>query len=55
MDQSWGFNLLMGLNIFKEALKGIGLIFLVIIMSKIVKMQNIYIKKNQENKGEKNE
>lgn len=44
-----------GLNIFMEALKGIGIIFLIILMLKIIKVLNIYINKNKEGKGEKNE
>lgn len=55
MEASWGFNLLMGLNVFKEALKGIGLVFLIILMFKIIKVLNIYINKNREDNGEKNE
>lgn len=55
VEASWGFNLLMGFNIFKEVLKGVGFIFLIILMFKIIKVLNIYINKNKEDKGEKNE
>jgi|GEM_PF-3500817 len=55
MEASWWVNFLMGFNIFNEALKGIGLIILIILMFKIIKVLNIYINKNKEGKGEKNE
>lgn len=55
METSWGLSLLMGLNIFNETLKGIGLIFLIILAFKIIKVLNIYINKNREDNGEKNE
>lgn len=48
VEASWGFNLLMGLNIFKEA-------FLIVLMFKIIKVLNIYINKNKEDEEEKNE
>ncbi|KIE45330.1 hypothetical protein U732_2824 [Clostridium argentinense CDC 2741] len=55
METSWWVNFLMGFNIFNEALKGIGLVFLIILMFKIIKVLNIYINKNKEDRGEKNE
>jgi len=55
MEASWWVNFLMGFNIFNEVLKGIGLIILIILMFKIIKVLNIYINKNKEGKGEKNE